>query len=210
MTQPATFVKPVPPVPPVPPPSAPFTGPNDYLVRRFEHGVAIYGPLPVDDAVALSEVWHKQGRLGATIAVTSDADVWMRNLGLRIDHEDWLLSGDTGVSSKTIFRTLSGRRTPGDQSAGIPHDADDFGRCYRLLKRHPEWKPRLSEVVAAFPVWGPIVREWDALCAAFEAEGKLDEHGRQTADRMPKFYDAIQTLVKEAYAGAAAAKNAKP
>lgn len=83
---------------------------------------------------------------------------------------DWLLGNDTGLSSLTILSVMCARpqalhypRTPSDNS--------DFGRCYRLLQRFPDWKPRMSEVSARYPAWGPLVREWDELTSLYE-EGK--------------------------------------
>src|SRR6516164_3966881 len=52
----------------------------------------------------------------------------------------WLEGVDTGISSETIWRTLTGE-TPSDTD--VPCDPSDFGRCYRLLKIMPEWRPRL-------------------------------------------------------------------
>ncbi len=83
----------------------------------------------------------------------------------------WLNSGDTGTSSLTIWRVLSGE-TP--QRASIPWDPADFGRCYRLLKVMPSWRPRLGEVAAKYPEWTPLVDAWDELTAMFEAEAQTD------------------------------------
>lgn len=56
----------------------------------------------------------------------------------------WLLSEDTGISSKAIARWMgigefNARSIP-------PSDADDRGRCIRLLELIPEWIPRLNEM----------------------------------------------------------------
>lgn len=56
----------------------------------------------------------------------------------------WSLAGDTGISSEAIAAHMSGysngRMMP-------PSDADDRGRCVRLLELIPEWIPRLNEMV---------------------------------------------------------------
>lgn len=86
---------------------------------------------------------------------------------------EWVSSQDTGTSSKTMFKALSGQVYPGSYMSpyeDIPHDADDFGRCYRLVLAVPEWKDRLNEVATAFPGWGPIIREWDRLVELFLKE----------------------------------------
>jgi len=51
----------------------------------------------------------------------------------------------------------------------IPHDPDDFGRCYRLLELFPDWKSQLGKVAERFPKWSPFVREWDTLTTMYEA-----------------------------------------
>lgn len=82
---------------------------------------------------------------------------------------DWLMSGDTGTSSKTICSVMTGSDAP-EFGPDVPHDADDFGRCYRLLELFPEWRGRLPEVAAKYPKWGPMVVAWDELSALYEAK----------------------------------------
>lgn len=56
----------------------------------------------------------------------------------------WAASDDTGVSSKTLLAHMTGNPKVGYTSP--PSDADDRGRCIRLLELIPEWIPRLSEL----------------------------------------------------------------
>ena len=79
---------------------------------------------------------------------------------------DWLLSDDTGRSSLTILVVMCGRPLA-HQSP--PSDNSDFGRCYRLLQRFPDWKPRMPEVAARYPAWEPLVQVWDELTRIYEA-----------------------------------------
>lgn len=79
---------------------------------------------------------------------------------------EWLLSGDTGMSSRTICAVMTGSQY---FDASTPMDADDFGRCYRLLKLFPEWKPRMNEVARVCKAWGPLVAAWDELTALYES-----------------------------------------
>ena len=86
----------------------------------------------------------------------------------------WVAGRDTGTSSKTMWAALTGAvKGPArlDFYRDIPHDGDDFGRCYRLIQAVPEWASRLDEIVAAFPAWGPIIREWDRLCRIYDETG---------------------------------------
>lgn len=73
----------------------------------------------------------------------------------------WALSDDTGTSSKTLCAFMLGmNQTNGCRGWGAsypPSDADDRGRCIRLLKLIPEWLPRLPELAEANPGgnWNP-------------------------------------------------------
>jgi len=98
---------------------------------------------------------------------------------------DWLMSGDTGVSSKTIMHVMEGSQPP-RFGADVPHDASDFGRCHRLLQAFPLYRSRLHEVADRYLEWGPLVREWDRLTimylnkddGMFAAMRQLIEEGR--------------------------------
>ena len=102
--------------------------------------------------------------------------------------EQWIVSGDTGISSKTIWSVMMGVEMARPYP---PLDPGDFGRCWRLLILVPAWRTRLHEVSARYPVWGPMVRDWRELerlyCAAIGA-------GQDTA---PELYDRMQALLAE-------------
>lgn len=108
---------------------------------------------------------------------------------------NWLLSRDTGISSLTIFSVLSAEHgkyafaTRGWFRFGVPHDPADFGRCLRLLNAVPEWRDRLYEVALAYPEWGPLIREWDAIERLYTEE--------LPASTAPKCYTAMRALVEE-------------
>jgi len=83
----------------------------------------------------------------------------------------WALSGDTGISSKTIACIAMG--VTSDQRHwhfDTPSDAADFGRCYRLLKVVPELRDALPLVAEKFPKYGPLVAAWDELTALYEKD----------------------------------------
>lgn len=129
---------------------------------KCSHGwVAAYLPLPVT-------VFAKLGRAPCPMCGWKHIFVGpLQKATVEGDAHAWLNSGDTGISSETIWRVLMGE-TP--QRASIPWDPDDFGRCYRLLKVMPAWRARLGEVAAQYPAWAPLVDAWDELTAMFEAE----------------------------------------
>jgi len=96
---------------------------------------------------------------------------------------EWLMGGDTGISSKTILSAMTGTPMTGGFGPDIPGDGVDFGRCYRLLKLFPEWRANLSKVSDAYPQWTPLVREWDSLEKAYEEDlGK--RHGKDSCYAM--------------------------
>lgn len=105
---------------------------------------------------------------------------------------EWLLSDDTGISSKTILAVMTLSRPQGTRWwPDVPHDPSDFGRCYRLLQKFPQWRRRLHEVADAYPMWGPMVAAWDELTALYEEESKR-------ADRKcTKLYDRMKVLIDE-------------
>lgn len=55
----------------------------------------------------------------------------------------WALSSDTGISSEAIAKHMT---NSGKNRMMPPSDADDRGRCIRLLELVPEWIPRLKEM----------------------------------------------------------------
>lgn len=104
---------------------------------------------------------------------------------------DWLLSCDTGVSSKTICAVMTGSKIVGSFGPDVPHDPSDFGRCYRLLALFPEWLERLPEVAEQFPMWGPMVEAWGELTALYEEETK------NASGNAPKLYKRMQELIDD-------------
>jgi hypothetical protein len=82
---------------------------------------------------------------------------------------EWAEGRDTGVSSFTIWAVMTGLPSP-MKSLDVPYDPADFGRCYRLLKLMPEWRPRLGRVTKHCARWRPFVDAWDELTALYEEE----------------------------------------
>jgi hypothetical protein len=89
----------------------------------------------------------------------------------------WWHGLDVGMSAATIFSVLvadDSLKVKAGQFAreAVPHDADDFGRCVRLIQRMPEWKPRLQEVADKYPntKWPKVLGWWDQLCSMPPAE----------------------------------------
>ena len=172
-----------------------------YEVKETEFGVLVFGPIPIDDMVALSKVWEARGfkylapgvssALKATLAVTGDVKKWQTAIDkdVKAQHPtdaelQWFMGTDTGSSSKTLFSvlcrdSLQGTARMAHGRASVPSDIDDFGRCYRLLQKFPEWKSRLKEVAHAYGEWQPFVDQWPIMEALF-----FDAIIRKTVDEM--------------------------
>jgi hypothetical protein len=73
---------------------------------------------------------------------------------------DWLSGRDTGLSSMAILMWMMGGPV---RRFDYPRDADDLGRCLRLLDRIPAWRSRIGEMAACGPEWAALVKEWPAL-----------------------------------------------
>ena len=86
--------------------------------------------------------------------------------------DEWAMGRDTGTSSLTIYAAITGKRSPrnGYNRFDIPHDPDDFGRCYRLLKLFPTWRTLLAKTISICPEWEPFVAAWDELTELYELE----------------------------------------
>lgn len=108
----------------------------------------------------------------------------------------WILSRDTGLSSETIWGVMMGALPDPnfDRRPHVPRDLADFGRCFRLLQKFPDWRERLPEMATAYAEWGPFVREWGSLEADYAAEPVTRGSHRELNDRimaLAKKADAI-------------------
>lgn len=102
----------------------------------------------------------------------------------------WLASDDTGMSSKYLAGILSDSYTP---IFAYPHDPDDFGRCYRLLRAVPDLRAKMEEALPDCPQpWPMLWKHWDELEKLYEAA---------LAPNPPIgckcLYDRLQQLYKE-------------
>ena len=78
----------------------------------------------------------------------------------------WLIHGEHGISSKTMFKYLDGRDIA--EYERHPCDPDDFSRCYKLLEAVPQWKSQLHKLKRISPVWAKLVDNWDKLTEMYE------------------------------------------
>lgn len=89
--------------------------------------------------------------------------------------EEWLLTDDTGASSKYMASILLGKGPHAEHA--YPYDADDFGRCYRFLQAVPEARKNLDKLKECGPVWNTYIENWSELEGLYE-RGLLGEPRR--------------------------------
>ncbi len=85
--------------------------------------------------------------------------------------EWWIINGETGASSKVIWRCLTtGVST--FENPSHPLDPDDFKRCYKLLEAIPEWKSEIHKLKSLSKIWSNLVDNWNKLTEMYEQNVK--------------------------------------
>jgi len=82
---------------------------------------------------------------------------------VRAEILNWFATGYVGISSKNIALKTLGKETA---AFGWPHDADDFSRCYRMLKSCPSVD--IAVMKSVDKVWADLVVVWDELTKLYE------------------------------------------
>lgn len=106
----------------------------------------------------------------------------------------WFGSGDTGISSQSIAIAAMGGERPANWGWGYPYDPADFGRCARLLRKHPEIRQPAFERLAieGGEVWAKLIERWDEIDATMKAEVGIDwDKGK----RAPQTYRLMQSII---------------
>ena len=165
---------------------------SPYTITHYPHGIAIFGPVPVQDLTGITAIGKANGYeyMGLGIAAhlnetqpkkctfvlvsQESQERWRAEIETKVSAmtwpDNWLKGLHTGISSKTIFAVL-GSRAPRLDRNDTPHDAADFGRCVKMLDMAPDdWRSRLDEVAALYPEWGPLVEHWEELEGLWRAE----------------------------------------
>lgn len=187
-----------------------------YTVTDREGCRLIKGAIPISDLVSLTKRFprdavmdaHAARVLGVTMAMGMPADLQRlceqpdvvaeayrraRSLapGLAEDAIRWLAVGRQGTSSQTIFQRLTGVRLVSEYHH--PVDANDFGRCRRLLEEVPAFADRMEEIASLSPVWRRLADEWVDLCWEMDMEAP---EWRSGVGRCPKTSQRIDALVR--------------
>lgn len=109
--------------------------------------------------------------------------------------QEWIVCHHTGISSRTMWAGLMDI-TSDSQSPicrfDVPYDADDFSRCYDLVK-FCEVDPGTDfpKILARFPFYAPIVQNWNKLIALYES----NDYGG-VYDLLSKLMPEVQFLKK--------------
>lgn len=168
-----------------------------YIIERHKHGWLICKPPRVGGVplTALSECeslfpkgavidiaiphhYIASGKADVVFCIVTPPDrmLWRKEIEAAIAGFDpesrWWAGLDVGTSSASIFAVFCGEglRWAADNygKRSVPADADDFGRCSRLLAQFPEWKANLNRVAEAYSdtTWPAIIARWEELEAA--------------------------------------------
>lgn len=113
---------------------------------------------------------------------------------------DWLASGDTGISSKTMLSAITG--IPISERPDVPGDIADVGRCVRMLRKCPDLRGQLQKVIDKHKEWMPYIDCWKELeklydeCVAFEAKSEEEKKAFKKKRRSPneEAWELIQKL----------------
>lgn len=105
---------------------------------------------------------------------------------------NWLMSYDTGLSSRTIVAVMEEDRALaaallGSWGVWYPHDPADLGRCIRLLDIAPEYRERLSEMGHVSQVWAELVNHWEELESLYREE--------YPSGRAPKCFARMREII---------------
>jgi len=85
--------------------------------------------------------------------------------------DDWIINGDIGISSKTMWAALKGLDIR-PEYGNKPYDPDDFSRCYKLVKQCNITEQDLQKISRILPYWKPYIDNWHKLTKMYEQNNK--------------------------------------
>lgn len=183
---------------------------SEYTAKTINNCKVIFGGIPIDDMTALigcaPKDWvlntQASRHLGAALVIGSKEDteslmdlppcyevqmeVYNANAsGMSKQAQEWLLRGERGMSSDTMFAVLSGSEI---KDKSYPHDPSDLRRCRLLLDQVPEFAGRVGEIASVSKEWAGLVDVWELLCTTMDAECDW----RSGTGSAPRTYNMMQ------------------
>ena len=125
-------------------------------------------PMPVSESAKKMKAFDELHQDCEKTWVEPSAD---QSAGVKEKAMWWIANGETGLSSKTMWRCFMGQK---DERICHPSDPDDFKRCYKLLRAVPEWKKEMRKLVGLSDVWRQLVDNWDKLTEMYEENERTD------------------------------------
>lgn len=104
---------------------------------------------------------------------------------------EWMVFGNVGVSSKTMWAAITGAVTEGKKgwTFDVPHDPSDFSRCLEFYEQCNLTTNDLQKVKKVFKWWAPFVDNWEKMVALWNEE--------LPTGSAPKLYKYMQELEDE-------------
>lgn len=187
-----------------------------YRVENIQGCTLIFGPIPIDDLVALSRNTGKETVISADLASLTDASFAFglpedierlrQSPGLQISEArvrdaamaaaqrcpaavaEWLKIGERGMSSDAMCKTIFG--IPSSAGTDHPHDPDDLSRCIKFLDAAcSEGADRLelaAQMREVSPEWHALAEHWQEIEESFVAE---------EGNRKPETYKLMKRLL---------------
>lgn len=116
---------------------------------------------------------HLQNKEGEQAEDEERGEKGGRIMNLSREANEWLRTGERGLSSEAIFSKLTGINILSPHPLGNaphPYDPDDFQRCEKLLRAVPDFRARLNEMRKCSKEWNSLVENWDKIVTQFEKE----------------------------------------
>ena len=129
--------------------------------------------------------------LPVCISVSEEVEA-ARKAGLSLEAVDWILHGERGASSETVFTILTGVRLIEKSKYQAPSNADDFRRCRLLLESVPGLTEKLKVMSCVSPAWGDLVEQWNKISSLMDSEAPEWRKGK---GNVPRTSNMIKSVV---------------
>lgn len=103
------------------------------------------------------------------LGLTMEEDRLRRQPGARLPLRaaNWILQGETGLSSEAIHSHMTEDSSSDERPA--PRDLDDLRRCILLMQHVPEWMDRIEEM-RVHSEWSILAGRFKEACDAYLSE----------------------------------------